>query len=213
MALLAGAFGVASLTGSDGAGSPEAAGARTCSTAISEEDAIGVLQALAPSEREILVPVLQRFGAELDRLRVASDDLDLQRLEGVDLDLSELELATQPLSDDYAVVEVRSARFRSQFDLADLPLAEALRGVVLPAAEAPEAGSSQVSDLKLVTVREDGGWHVGVQASLARLAEDEAGVPGPDLTSGGHPRARCAQPGGGSPAAARRRSTRRTTDG
>ena len=193
MALLAGAFGVASLTGSDGAGSPEAA-VEDLFAAISEEDAIGVLQALAPSEREVLVPLLQRFAAELDRLEVSSDELDLQGLDGVDLDLSELQLATQPLSDDYAVVEVRSARFRSRFDLTDLPLAEALRGVVLPAAETPGPSSSQVSDLKLVTVREGGGWYVGVQASVARLAEDEAGVPGPDLTSGGIPERGAASP-------------------
>ena len=194
VALLAGAFGVASLTGSDGAGSPEAA-VEDLFAAISEEDAIGVLQALAPSEREVLVPLLQRFAAELDRLEVSSDELDLQGLDGIDLELSELQLATQPLSDDYAVVEVRSARFRSRFDLTDLPLAEALRGVVLPAAETPAPSSSQVSDLKLVTVREGGGWYVGVQASVARLAEDEAGVPGrPTSPRGGIPERGAASP-------------------
>ena len=183
VAVVAGAFGVASLGGGDGSGTPEKAVEKVFA-AIADEDPIGVLQAVAPSERKVLVPLLEQLSSKLEQLHVASGDLDLDRLGGVRFDVSDLRLATTQLSDDYALVRVLDARLRAGVHLSDLPFADALRGAVLPGTQDPDPFAGQVSDLKLVTVKEDGGWYVGIQASLARLADAAPGSPGPDFAGG-----------------------------
>jgi hypothetical protein len=196
VAVVAGAFGVASLGGGDGSGTPEKAVEKVFG-AIADEDPIGLLEAMAPSERKVLVPMLERLSTKLEQLHVASDGLDLDQLSGVHFDVGDLQLSTTQLSDDYALVHV-STRVGGDVRLSDLPFAEALQGAVLPSAHDPGPFSGQVSDLKLVTVKEDGGWYVGVQGSLARLADEEPGSPGPDF-AGGFP-----QQGADSPEAAAR---------
>jgi hypothetical protein len=182
VALAAGAFGVASLGGGDGSGTPEKAVEQVFG-AIAAEDPIGVLQAVAPSERKVLVPILERLSSKLEQLHVASDGLDLDQLSGVRFDVGELRLSTTQLSDDYALVHV-DAPLSADVHLADLPFAQALRGAVLPDARDPDPYAGGVTGLKLVTVKEDGGWYIGVQASLARLADEEPGSPGPDFGGG-----------------------------
>jgi hypothetical protein len=187
MAVLAGAFGVASLGGSDGASTPEAA-VRELFEAMAEEDPIGVLQAVAPSERAVLVPVLRRLADELEGHDVASGDLDLNHLAGVRSDLSGLALSVSPLSPDYAEVQVTGGRLQLAARLADLPLASSLRSVVLGDVDDPDQGEIDLRGLTLVAVHEDGGWHVGVQASLANAARDDRPeLAQPDFTGAGIP--------------------------
>ena len=186
VAVLAGAFGVASLSGDDGASSPEEA-VEHLIDAVADEDPIGVLQSLAPSEREVLVPVLERLTDELEEAGVASEALDTRDLAGLDIEVGEPTMSTRRLDDDYALVEIEHVGYTGRLALADLPFAGNVMDLVGPGLRDPDPAEGSLTSVEIMTVREDGGWYVGLQASLAHLADGTGGAAVPDFTGGGIP--------------------------
>ena len=79
--LAAGGFALAYLQPQ--ANTPEEA-VRSLVTAITDEDVLGALDALAPSERDLLRDTLVDVTGELRRLDVLDDDADLSGVRGVD---------------------------------------------------------------------------------------------------------------------------------
>ncbi len=187
--VLGAAFGVLSLSAGDGAGSPEEA-VEDLFDAVAAEDAIGVLEAITPSERDLILPALKDLEGELKRLDVASSELDLRKVRGVDLEVGDVQTAVTPLSDDTAVVRVTGGRVKGALRLGDLPFGSLLSDLIVRDTKPPEAGTADVDGLVLVAVKEGGGWHVGLQASLGNAVHGGAvhggndGFPGPDLAGG-----------------------------
>ncbi|HEX2576171.1 MAG TPA: hypothetical protein VHK88_07460, partial [Aquihabitans sp.] len=104
LAVVAGGFGIVALSAGDGADSPEAA-VEAMFDAIDQEDVIGVLEALDPTERDILRPAIEETGEEAKRVELASPDLDLREVQGFDLSVVGLTFTTEPLGDGIVAVD------------------------------------------------------------------------------------------------------------
>lgn len=170
-ALLAAAFGVASLAQGDGASSAEGA-VEDLFDAIADEDAIGVMQAVTPAERSVLRPAVEGVAGEARRLEVASDALDLDDIAGIEIDVRDLELTASALGDGVAMVDVVGGTLSSSVAIDELPLGPVVREVL----DRQDADVDDASDtaplegLKLVAIERDGGWRVSLLYSLAELS-------------------------------------------
>ncbi|MCB1039872.1 MAG: hypothetical protein KDA94_10140, partial [Acidimicrobiales bacterium] len=197
--LVIGSLGFAgiSLTEGDGADSPEGA-VEQLFDAIDDEDAIGVVEALEPSERRILMDALEQLQTEGERLGLTSSDLDLHDVAGVDLRVDGLELQTEELRDDVVAVEIVHGTIASSGDIDAFPLGPVVRGAMdrndeLEQLEGDDGGyayedgefdlgmgielDDEREDLaggRLVAVRRDGGWHVSLLWSLAEGVRRDA---------------------------------------
>jgi len=182
IAVLAAGFGLASLAQGDGASDPEGA-VRDLFGAISDEDAIGVVQAITPSERSVLRPAVEHVAGEARRLDVASKDLDLDDISGIELDVQGLELSSHELGDGVAMVEVTGGKLSSSVAIDKLPLGPVVREVIdRQDADIDDTSTTQpLQGIKLVALRRDGGWRVSLLYSIAeairRDADPEPAVP------------------------------------
>jgi hypothetical protein len=182
--LVIGALGFAAtnLASGDGADSPEGA-VEALFDAIDQEDAIGVVEAMEPAERRILMDTLREVEEQTARLRLADDDIDLRSFPGVDLEVSGLELRTEQLADDVVAVELVAGRVSTSAELDELPLGPVIDDAIARSEDEGDEveidGSDDVelAGGRLVAVRRDGGWHVSLLYSLAEQARREADEP------------------------------------
>jgi hypothetical protein len=168
------------------ANTPEDA-VRSLVEAVADEDVLGALDALAPSERELLKDTVVDVAEELRRLDVLSEDADLSGIDGVDLSVSDLRLSAQELGEGVSLVSVRGTA-AVRVEPGDLPVGslveEQQEGTPL---EAGFSESTPIDDLQLVAVEEDGRWYVSLFYSLADAARRSAGEPVPDFAAGVSP--------------------------
>ena len=165
---------------------------REMAQAVSDEDVIGMFDALAPSERRLVKDFVVDMAGELTRLEVFDDDLDLSGIDGVDVEIENLDLAERRLADGIALVTVRSGTIRYDLDAAELPTGRVIDEQAPPDdADLRESGSEPIEEFSLVTVEEDGEWHVSIFYSAAEAMREEAGAPLPQFGKGpapeGHP--------------------------
>jgi hypothetical protein len=185
LALLATGLAVTQLAAADGAENPEAA-VRALFDAIDDEDPVGVLESLSPSERDLLVPSIEKLAGQLARVEVIGD-VDLRKVGGVDLKVQDLELRTQGLHPDVAAVKVSGGTIEASAKLRDLPLGTALLGAMEDEGGQDLDGrlnGSTPIDLTLVTVKSGDGWHVSLLYTLAEADRDDSGAPVPDFGNG-----------------------------
>jgi hypothetical protein len=185
LALVAGTtFALGSLTRPDGADSPEAA-VRVLFDALDREDALGVLTALAPSERDVIRQPVLDVVAELQRVGVL-DGFPLDQVPGADVHVADLTTTARPLGDntDLAVVDVTGGTISARLDAASAPLGAVLRDLLAasgapPGTTPPAAGTAALADahLHLVTLREGGGWHVSLAYTIAEGIRGGNGAP------------------------------------
>ena len=188
LVLAAGAFAVSSLVSGGTPGSPEEA-VEAMFAAIADEDVLGVLDALAPAERELYQPFIEDVVDELQRLEVLSGDLDLGAIGGIELDVSDLKLTSAPLggSDRLELVTVLAGTITSTVDPDGVPLGSFVRdlmeeqGAELEPVTATE--SLAADDAFDLVVVDDGGWHVSLHYSIAEAARQAAGAPLPDFSA------------------------------
>ncbi|CAN5743648.1 hypothetical protein BH10ACT1_BH10ACT1_20760 [soil metagenome] len=180
LALAAGAFGVSVLAAGDGADSPEDA-VEAMFDAIDHEDPIGVLEALDPTERDILRPALEETGEQAKRVEVASDDLDLHKVSGLDLTVEDLRMTTTELGAGFVAVDLTGGTVSSASDLERLPFGATITDV-LDADERQEGrdldrtdeGRIELAGLRLVATKSGDGWHVSVLYSIAEQVRRDA---------------------------------------
>jgi hypothetical protein len=170
LAVVAGGFGVVTLTAADGAESPEAA-VRAMFDAIDHEDVIGVIEALDPVERDILRPAVEATAREAERVDAASPELDLRKVEGVDLTVGGLELTTTSLGDGYTAVDITQGWVDSAADLDRLPVGATIREMLDEdkangGKSRPEGDRIDLAGTRLVAIANDG-WHVSALYSIA----------------------------------------------
>ena len=191
LALAAGAFAVTSF-GDDAPSSPEAA-VEALFAAVEQRDVLGVLDTMAPDEREVYQPFIEDVVSELTRLEVLSDDIDLGAVSGVELDVEGLELESEELGDGVSVVTVTGGTITSTVDPEEVPVGSFIRDLMEdPENEVDMDVVSETADLvegepaELVVI-DDGGWHVSLHYSIAEAARKEAGAPVPDFGEGVQP--------------------------
>lgn len=181
--LVIGALGFAAtnLASGDGAASPEAA-VEALFDAIDQEDAIGVVEAMEPSERRLLMDTLREVEEQTARLRLADEDIDLRSFPGIDLEVSGLELRTEQLADDVVAVDLVAGRVSTSAELDELPLGPVIDDAIARSeddgdeVEIDDGDDVELAGGRLVAVRRGGGWHVSLLYSLAeqvRLESDE----------------------------------------
>ena len=190
--VLAGTFGIIALANSGGSKDPDAA-VRDLFSAIDQEDAIGVLGSLDPGERDTLQPAVEDMVTELQRVDVLSDGssggsgggsgpsagdgpkVDLDDVSGVDLSVENLQLHTTQLGDDVSSVEVTGGTVSINALVDELPLGPLVREVIAEqdVRNETDTTSADLDGLRLVTVRDDDGWHVSLLYTLGELLRHE----------------------------------------
>ncbi|MGE0796397.1 MAG: hypothetical protein AB7H43_09540 [Acidimicrobiia bacterium] len=175
---------------SDGDSSPEAP-VRALFEAAADGDVFGMLEQVAPGEREALREPFADLVTELTRLEVLGE-VDLDDLGAYRLEFDDLQLDAEIRSDDLAFVRITGGRAEYSFDPADLPLGPFLASLFGPVeSSGPTTGSSELrsddpggQDDGVVTVKRDGTWYVSLGYTLAEQARVEAGVSIDDLGDG-----------------------------
>jgi hypothetical protein len=188
-ALLVGgaAFAATNLrSASGGFETPEAA-VRGMVAAFDQEDALGVIDALRPGEREAMRGLVLPVFDELMRLDVLAG-ADLNAISGVDIAVEGLEVSTEELHDRLAVVNITGGTITSSTNPGELPLGSVLRDLV-DGASPTEPTTSPIAteggtDDFLATVQEGGRWYVSLGFTVAEQARRAAGLPVPDPAAG-----------------------------
>lgn len=183
--LIAGLASISYVSGGSGSNSPEDA-VSALATAIGDEDLLGVLDALAPSERDILRDTVDDVTKELRRLDVVDDDIDLSGIDGVDIDVRDLRLSTRILGDGVALVTV-NGNVVYGITPADLPSGGFLEDALDPAQADSESRTQPIEALELVTIEQGGGWYVSLFYSVADAARRDADLPAPAFGNGVEP--------------------------
>lgn len=183
LALLAGGvFGAVFLAGED-EGTPEQAVQRLFD-AIADEDVLGVLAALPPSERDPLRDNLPDIADELERLGILSDDFDLGKVRGIDLGFDNLRFTTTTIADGVAAVKITGGDASYRVVPRELPLGDfvtELMGEELPseAQTGSESINADPSEDTIVAIREGDRWYVSLNYSIGEAARMESGAPVP----------------------------------
>lgn len=175
-------------TGADGASSPEGA-VEDLVAALVADDPIGVLEAVAPGERESLVEPLEALADGLQDRGALGGDGGLAALPpGVEVEVEGLVLARgEEISRRVRAVESVAGRLRVRLDAAAVP-DPAVRADLAERADVDLEGDGIVYErdlgedpLVLVTLGDGGGWHVSLAYTAAEAARRAAGAPVPDL--------------------------------
>lgn len=180
------ALAVVTINDRGGAASPEAA-VSAFFAAVAAEDVLGVLDALAPGERDSLRSGVVDLADELRRLEVLSPDASLSNLQGVEYSIRDLALSTTPMGANRAVVTLSGGSFSGRVEPGRLPLGDFVRDVAGPSlsASAPASESGPLLGpgepaLNLVTLRDGGRWYFSLWYTIAEAARLDAGLPAPD---------------------------------
>ena len=180
----AGAFAVVQLSGSDN--NPEDP-VREMLEAAERGDVLGVLEQLAPGERDAVRDGVVELVDELERLEVL-ENADLSALTGYDLSIEGLELASDVVGDGLAHVRVEAGTSRYEVRAKEFPLGDFVRDIVGDNLEDAETSGEDPLELNdpdfLTTVERDGRWYVSIAYTLAEVARTEAGVALDDLGEG-----------------------------
>jgi hypothetical protein len=189
IALLAsGLVGAVVMAGGDGgAGSPDGA-VRKMMTAVSNEDVLGVLDALAPSERDSMIDGVKDLFDQAKRLNALSPDADLASIRGLDVKVDHLELTSESVSSDLAWVRPTAGTISYDADLTKLPVGS-LFADLIPKTNAQRHSSQPVLDPNdktggFATIREGGRWYVSIWYSAAENGRRSAHLAAPALGQG-----------------------------
>lgn len=174
----AGVFAVSNLTGATqgGAASPAELGTSLLE-AIENEDVLGVIDVLAPGERDVFRDPLVDLVSELTRLEVLSTDADLSRILGLDVELSnERVSAVSTNVPDITNIDLRADAVVT-FDGAEVPIGALITDNV-PADALTEMRGTRLTetdefDLRLTAVEEDGRWYFSVFHTIAEVVRQE----------------------------------------
>ncbi|MEX2555614.1 MAG: hypothetical protein WEB06_08280 [Actinomycetota bacterium] len=172
-------------TAEGGADTPVAAVQRMFD-AIADEDALGVLETMLPSERDQLRGSLQDITKELSRLGILSNDLDLGSIPGIELDFTGLTFSSQQIASGISTVRLETGTSTYKVDPARSPIGEFLRPLLDDGASEVVQGTDDLSDddVAFTTVEEGDKWFVSLWYSIAEAARQEVGAPVPPFGNG-----------------------------
>ncbi len=188
MALLAATtFAVTALDQSDGASSPEAA-VHDLFDAIAHRDALGVIESLPANERDVLRDPVVDMASQLKRLGILSSSFKLDAIPGAELSVHDLALSTTPIGKDVVAVKIVGGTISGRSIPADLPIGPTLHrilhddlGSTTPTSSSSFSANLADGDVKLVTVKDGGGWHVSLGYTIAEAIRGDG--PAPDFAA------------------------------
>jgi len=186
------AVAVLAFTRDEGEATPEAA-VRSLFQAIEANDAIGALEQLPPGERKDLEDELPQIGTELERLGLLRG-FDPRHVGDAQVRFEDVALRTTPLADGMAAVELVGGAVEVQLPAGRAPLTDRAREVleghtdVSVGDDATTVRRDFGSDpLRLIAVREGGGWHTSVAYTIADALRLRSGLPLPEIGDGKGP--------------------------
>jgi hypothetical protein len=183
--IAAGTFAVVKITGNEsngGAASPTEVGT-SLTTALSNEDVLGVIDLLLPGEREAFrEPLVQTFD-NLRRLEVVANDASLNKIGGIDIEFTDVSVQENPTNVDDIVNIGLSGSATVTVDgkkvpLGDLLLEEAFGGDRPDMDADPQTNEFQ--DVPLTVVQRDGRWYLSAFYSAAEQARQNTDADIPD---------------------------------
>lgn len=185
----AGGFAVNSaLSTPDGPQSPEAA-MEALFEAYGNEDVVGILETLLPSERESLVDPTLALVQEIERLEVIGGGIDLDTFGDLDVVIDGLVVESTPLADGFATVRPTAGTMMVHGTTADFPLGAEI-GDALD--EEPEVLMEEPVELvdsgfEVVAVEDDGTWYLSLLYSGAEIVREGTTAPLPAFGAGPTP--------------------------
>ena len=164
-----------------GAGTPGAA-VDNLFTALGNSDVIGMLDALAPGERDAIEPGLEDIFGQFKRLGILSTDADLGDVTGLSAHYNGFATSTDQLAPDVAAVTVTGGSVTGSVDPAQLPLATYFKDLfgVAVGGSPHTATSPATGPLVLGTEEVGGSWYVSLGYSIAinvLKGKGESGAP------------------------------------
>lgn len=193
IALVGGGTGAAIALSSVSSGAQDPASAvDNLLSAADHSDALGVLDAIAPGERQAIEPGFSDLVNQLERLGVLSQGTNLSDIAGLTLHFSKVALTTRTLTPDLVAVSITGGTVTETVDPAKFPIGtfvdqfapSVIRGAVRSETAPVRTGSSAI-----VTEDVNGSWHVSLGYTIvydALRAKGESGIP-QDLAGEIHP--------------------------
>lgn len=175
----AGAFAVVKITGNDtdgGAASPTDVGT-SLTTALDNEDFLGVIDLLLPGERDTFREPMIEFVDHLSRLEILSDDADLSKIGGLDIQFTDVSVREEPtnvadISNIYLSGSSTVSVDGDAVPIGDLLIDEVFDGDRPDMDAEPE--SAEFEDTRLTVVERDGRWYLSAFYSVAEQARSDA---------------------------------------
>lgn len=190
--VLASVFGLLVLTRDDGASTPEGA-ARDLLDAVAARDAIGVLASLPPGERETFQKSSTDLSAQLQRFGLFNA-FDTEAVPGLKITVNDLQYASAPLGahpDSAATVDIVGGSLTVDVDPEHLPATSHFRslladdfGVTIDPSATSYTRDFKTQPMRLVAIKELGGWHVSVLYTIAEALRSRYQAPDPKFGTG-----------------------------
>lgn len=176
-----------SLSGSSSGAPTPVAAVRDLYTSLEDSDVLGVLDILAPGERNAIEPGVESIVSQLQRLGLVSSGARLGDISGLSVRFSSLDITAQPLSPHVAAVSVAPTSETDTVDPSQLPLGpfvSELEQQLGTGQGVQSTTTSQDSKSVLGTVELDGSWYVSLGYTIAiNDLTDEGRDPAPPPVS------------------------------
>jgi len=187
--ILASTVVVLAFTDDDGAPDAEAA-TRDLLAAVQANDLLGVLELLPPGERKVLRDGAPSLATQLQQVGLLTSS-DLRHVEGPTTEVSGLLLRTTGLAKDMDAVDLIGGTIVFRLPAGGAPLTDHARRDLetYGDVQVDPAGVTVTRDLaahpmRVVAIREGGGWHVSVAYSVAEWIRSSAGAEFPTMGKG-----------------------------
>ncbi|HET9059856.1 MAG TPA: hypothetical protein VFN61_08035 [Acidimicrobiales bacterium] len=169
---------VALSSGSGGGASTPSQAVDNMLQAIQSSDVIGVMDDLAPGERNAIAPGLQDVFGQLKRIGVLDSTADLQHITGFSASFHGYSTSTRQINSSLAAVTLTGGSSAASLDPNQLPLGSYFKSLAVAATTGQvQKSSSSMGPSTFATVQVGGSWYVSLGYSIAINALQSAGKP------------------------------------
>ncbi|WP_027930339.1 hypothetical protein [Amycolatopsis thermoflava] len=174
-----------------GAATPTEA-ARNLATALSGNDVVGMVGALAPAEAKLLTEPIGQTTDELKRLGILKPDANPEALTGMQVKAENLtfdEAGAEQVNDHLTITKLTGGTITVTADPSKLPLSDKLMEQ-MPAGEGPQTETIDIADevadsgepIRIATVKVDGEWYPSLLYTMADYALRDENEPWPSTS-------------------------------
>jgi hypothetical protein len=185
----AGVFAITKIAGSDdgGAASPTEVG-NELMAALEEEDLLGVVDLLLPSEQDALRQPLLDLLEDLKRLEVLSDDASLEGVAGLDLRFEGVNVREEATNVDDISNILLSGTSNATVNGEEIPIGDLLLDNLFDGGREEldqPTRTNEFEDVRLTTVERDGRWYLSAFHTVAEQARGDEEIPTTGLEAEG----------------------------
>jgi hypothetical protein len=171
LALGAGGLAVAARSGSDGSATPQAAVQKLLASA-EQSDMVGVMDSLAPGERQLMLKPMLDTITELKRLEILAKKADPTKVDALVMTFTDEKFVEVPVNDRIKTVKMTAGTMTVKGDASKIPFGKLIEDLAGPDS-LPKDVTTDTTDMdgtQITTVKVDGGWHVSLLYSIAEQA-------------------------------------------